>query len=879
MKKTLALVFKLILRLRYTVEFTGDKIDQQFSSTLILPNHPAEIDPVIISAWTWNATEARPVVLETFYKLPLIHQILSMIGAIPMPDMELGSGFYKMKKIEQALKATVSAVDQGDNILIYPSGRLSLDGREVIGGASGLYKIIQEVRDARVLLIRSRGLWGSRFSKALTNGRRPDLIKAILSSLSCILLNLIFFVPKRKVTLTIKEEDVKMLKSLSISELNLYLQSFYDSDSGESFNSVKNHFLGEAQQLIVEQPQENLAEVEIEPDLKNQVITKLAEISQKPSQQLNSATKLFEDLALDSLTIAEFVVWLQDELEVMDVDLAELKNINDIFKVVQASRAGHKQNSGNYDHTPRSWTKSISKKIANINDNDFNLVQALVRSCKQYSKAPALTDPILGVKKYIELLRAALLFRKTVESIPGNRVAVLLPASGTAAIITFAIWLAGKTPVYLNWTAGIRNLEHAVKSLEITRIITAGSVLDKINYDLSCFSDHFVLLEEVKASWKLSDKIRAMLESILPYDLLCSYLGLKYIRPEDAAVILFTSGSEAFPKTVPLSHSNILSNIKDILKSFGLLRSDVFYSFLPPFHSFGLTVTTILPLVTGMRVAFHPNPNESRKIAQGCRTWRITAMAGTPSFLRGVFSSAEAINFANLRLVVSGAERLADDVRELAAAKAANAQILEGYGITECSPVVSVQRPDSDPIGVGEALPGISLKIVDLNTFEELPEGQTGLVLISGESVFPGYLDSDKNPFIKINHQLWYNSGDLGYINQGSLVLAGRLKRFIKIGGEMVSLPAIEEALEKTFNIGELQYQFAVVDSEDPKLNRSSLYLFTNLNSIDIDQVNEVLKKAGFTPLTKIRQVKYTKEMPVLGSGKIDLQVLKQSLL
>lgn len=877
MKAIIAKIVKLLLKSRYRVKVDSKLGDRSLSGALILPNHPAEIDPVIVSAHLWSMAAPRPVVLETIFEMPVLRKIFEYLGAIAMPDMEQGSGFYKRKRIKDTLDNVVLALNGGDNVLIYPSGRLSVTGKEVIGAASGAYKIIQRLQGARIILVRSSGLWGSRFSKAQTGGLRPDLGSAFLSSLKTIIKNFVFFVPKRHVGLTLEEFPIDELKSKSQAELNSFLEAWYAKDSSTEPLFISESFIDENDTF---KPEIKIVELKEEPPVKLdeskrvKIFSYLSKISETAVTEITQSSRLSEDLGLDSLTIAELITWLHDELDCNDVELAELSNVTSVLRA--AARDHGNSSASKATPTPFKWSKDSNLRQEPELPLARTIAEAFIHSVKRNKSLAACSDPRLGIKSFEELLLASLVLKSHFEKIPNKYVGVLLPASGMSAIVTFAILLARKTPVFLNWTAGSKALEHSITMLSIEKIVTAGAVLDTINQDLSVLDSKFLLLEEIKSKTNLKTKITSFLLTKLSAETLISKLELGTVAENDPAVVLFTSGSEAAPKAVPLSNNNLLENIRSITQTFDFKLEDVVYGFLPPFHSFGLTVTTLMPILSGLRVSFYPNPNESRKIAEGCATWQVSAMAGTPSFIKGILSAGNPQNFSKLRLLMSGADRLSDEIRELCKRQAPNAQLLEGYGITECSPVVCAQKPDEESQGVGPALPNVKLKIVDLNSMEEVKDGERGLVLISGPNVFPGYLGQAKDPFIEKDGIQWYNSGDLGYISDGSLVLAGRLKRFIKIGGEMISLPAIEDALIKNLTKGENIPALAVIDYEEKENQRPMLTVFSNQKDLNKEAVQAILKEQGFPPLVKIHDVKCLEELPMLGTGKIDIQALKR---
>jgi long-chain-fatty-acid--[acyl-carrier-protein] ligase len=281
--------------------------------------------------------------------------------------------------------------------------------------------------------------------------------------------------------------------------------------------------------------------------------------------------------------------------------------------------------------------------------------------------------------------------------------------------------------------------------------------------------------------------------------------------------------------------------------------------------------------MTGLRVAYHPNPNESRKIAKALKAWNATIAAGTPTFLRAILQSSPSDHFQSLRALVSGAERAPAELFNLAASVNPSLQILEGYGITECSPVVSVGRPTEEKIGVGRPLAGVGIAIVHPETMQRVQEGDQGLILLRGPNIFSGYLDKNVNPFVHVDGEQWYNSGDLGRLENGSLVITGRLKRFIKIAGEMVSLGAVEDSLQKLVPSPDGAPSVAVLTKGTEGDGRPRLFAFV-AGKLTTASANSHLKDAGFPHIVHITEVREMKNLPVLGSGKTDYQSLQAAL-
>jgi long-chain-fatty-acid--[acyl-carrier-protein] ligase len=296
------------------------------------------------------------------------------------------------------------------------------------------------------------------------------------------------------------------------------------------------------------------------------------------------------------------------------------------------------------------------------------------------------------------------------------------------------------------------------------------------------------------------------------------------------------------------------------------------------FHSFGFTITGLLPLFVAVRIVHHPDPTDATALVRKIATYRPSIIATTPTFLSFLLDRAKPGDLESLQLIIVGAEKcplhLFDRVRHLAP----NAQLLEGYGVTECSPVVSVNRPGRvRPGTIGEPLPGISVRIVDPETHELMRPQQRGLLLVAGPIVFPGYLGDDTaSPFLHQDGQRWYNTGDLAeQTDDGYLIFHGRLKRFLKVGGEMISLPALEEPFSKRFPPTPDGPRAAVEGIETPEGRR--IVLFTT-EPLTLREANAILQEEGFRGLYRLDEVRRLDKLPVLGTGKTDYKVLRRLL-
>lgn len=871
----LSTLVKKLLSLRYSITASGLESIDETQGVLIIPNHPAEIDPIIVSTYLWDRLRPRPVVLESMFNLPFLKPLMRHVRALPMPDMDFEAGPYKRRRIEHTIEGVVAALKNGENILMYPSGRLSVTGEEKLGGASGLSTILKAHPKVNILMVRQRGLYGSIFSKALTGGATPHVLDTIKQGGLALLKSAIFFAPRRRVSLDFVLNPGDFPRRADTVTVNRYLEHFYNFPEPETAVCVPLTRWAAAPELPP--PRQNAQDslTNVPEELKSKVFEHIARIAGVPASQLTVDTKLGDDLGLDSLTIAELLMWIDREFEVHDVELSDVISVGSVLRAalgqLGATKAKHELS------VPASWTEALEERADPDLRGASSIPSAFLTACTLFERSPAAGDERSGVLLWSDVKLRVVTLARHLASLPNSHVGLLFPASVAGSLSVMAAILAGKIPVLLNWTAGKRAILHACESTNIATILSSRAFLDIVPTDLQFIEDRFVLIEDIRDSLSTKQKISAKRLASESAPQILDAFGQSQVSPDATAVVLFTSGSEALPKGVPLTHRNILTNVAGILEAFPLLKTDALLGFLPPFHSFGLTVCTILPFLCGLRVAYHPNPNESRKIAKAIQAWGATVTAGTPTFLRAILKAGTPEQFSSLRALVSGAERAPQELFDLITSLPHPVELLEGYGITECSPVVSMNRPGQRNLGVGKPLSGVALKLVHPETMEAVVPGEQGLVLVQGPTIFPGYLEQELNPFVSLHGERWYNTGDLGRLQDGSLVITGRLKRFVKIAGEMISLGAVEEALQKHVPSLEGAPSVALLAQGTEGDGRPSLVLFSSA-PLTPERANEILKTEGFPHLVHISEVRKVKEMPVLGSGKTDYQGLKAML-
>ena len=478
-----------------------------------------------------------------------------------------------------------------------------------------------------------------------------------------------------------------------------------------------------------------------------------------------------------------------------------------------------------------------------------------------------------------------------------KNVGLLLPTSSAGAIVNMATLLLGKTVVNLNFTASNDALLAAINNAEIKSIYSSRRFLDKLEkkgVDLN------PVLKELDVHF-MEDLKQELSKSRILFYLLCIKLlpawtlKLFFCRPvtlTDNAAILFSSGSEGAPKGVMLSHQNIMANLKQISDVLNTEETDVVMATLPLFHAFGLTVTTFMPLVEGIPVVCHPDPTDAVNVAKSIARYRATIFCGTSTFLRLYVKNRRVhpLMLESLRIVVAGAEKLNEDVRTSFKLKF-NKDIYEGYGATETTPVASVNIPDrldttywriqsgSKNGSVGMPLPGTSFRIVDPDSLEELDTGVDGLILIGGSQVMRGYLnDPDKtNEVITvIDDKRWYKTGDKGHLDEdGFLYIVDRYSRFAKLGGEMISLTAVEEKIREVLEKPELE--LVAVNLADEKKGEK-IVLLINEEIIE-DQLRKAMLEANCNPMMIPAELIYEENIPKLGSGKTDFTAARSRAL
>lgn len=868
---TIVFAGRLLLALRYRVTVIGlEPIRARGTrGLLILPNHPALIDPPIVLSRLMPVFYPRTLADVEQVDRPILKSLARLFRSYALPD-PVTAGPTARREIEIVLDRCKSDLINGDSVMLYPSGHIYRSRYEQLGGNSAVESILRDVPSARVVLVRTRGLWGSSFSRA--SGRAPKLGSVLFHSIGVLLRNGLFFIPRRRVTLEL-HEPTDLPRQADRSTLNRALENWYNQDAPPNtyvpYSFFEKGTLRPVPEPPVDRIQGDLSDVS--DSIRALVFKHLTELTGRATvtPELNLAT----DLGLDSLARVDLGLWIEKEFGFSPAADDALQTVGDLLLAAcgQVVATGIEE----LKPIPSAWfqTQALPPEIP----TGTTLPSVFLAQARRDPARIIVADQLRGALSYRDLVLSILILKPQIERLDGPYVGVLLPASASTTAVILAVQFAGKIPVMINWTTGTRNMLHGLDRLQVKSVLASRRLLQRLETQgtsLAALGDRIVALEDLPARITRGAKLFAFLR------VRSGCWGLDRVPVPETAAVLFTSGSESLPKAVPLSHGNLLANLRDALQVFKLQPQDRVLGMLPPFHSFGLVCTLFFPLLTGIRVVYHPNPTEGGHLARLIEAYRVSILAGTPTFAAGILRAATDRQLATLRRLITGAEKCPDAFHDEMARRLPEAVMVEGYGITECSPIISLNDENAPRRGsIGKFMPSVEHVLVDPETASRrVPPGTPGLLLVRGPSIFRGYLNFEgASPFVEFDGRTWYRTGDLvRQETDGTLFFAGRLKRFVKIGGEMISLPAIEEVLHPHLSQpnddGPALAVVAATSESQPEI-----ILFTT-RPAERESVNQWLREGGLAPLYNIRQVRTLPAIPVLGTGKTDYQSL-QALL
>lgn len=525
-----------------------------------------------------------------------------------------------------------------------------------------------------------------------------------------------------------------------------------------------------------------------------------------------------------------------------------------------------------------------------------SLVTLLVQSAKAHA-AEKIIDGMTGAElPYYKALGVAMAVAKRLRRRNERRIGVILPPGPGGVIATLACMLAGVTPVMINYASSRAAFESAVRQAGLQTFITARKFMQKLASFPWPEEERLILVEDLLRKLpKASLVSNVLMAKIAPAGLICRMFGTDARKDGDEGVLLFTSGSSGEPKGVALTHRMIIANVAQCACRI-TLTDDRFLGSLPIFHSFGLTVTMMLPMLCGHTICAYPNPTDARTLCELTKKHQLNLICATPTFARAMLRRAEPDTFRSVRYFIVGAEKLQPDLEE-EFEKRCGVTLLEGYGLTEASPVCCTNLPDALPVpgsafyvpatvkrSIGAAFPGLAVRITDVDDdSKELPITEQGMIWFKGANIFNGYIGRPE-----LNREIfrdgWFKSGDIGRVDlNGFITLGGRLSRFSKIGGEMVPHEGVELAIAQALGLSpDDGVQIAVTGVSDTQKGEALVLLSTLPQHQKSSEEKEILSRIRAAlaerEMPNLWAPKYlvpVESIPIMGTGKLDLRACK----
>ena len=878
--KFFAKVLCLILKIRYRIHITWLELLKGDQPQLIFPSHVALMDPVILMAYFSQKCKLHPLVTSSFFNNPFLKPLFKMIGAVPIGDFESNQG--SKDDVNEVLSLLNEKLNHQESVLLYPQWALARQWFQVLNGKKTAYELTKHSsNETQILTVSIQWLWWSRSSYAW-NGKSPNLFLFILKWFFFTLLNGFFFVPKRDVFIEITNQTTLLKKHSQkwINSFNCALETIYNQKWEEHLhylswlwylNTVAHHqkphkIIGSLEDL---KTINSFDEQNVDPVVFSFVKQKIRTMKPDITWEISLNSNVVLDLMFDSLDIAELKSSLLAEFpKSANVPLSHLKSVGDFVMMGMGKWIQEDLKACNWNYN---WdSNTVYQYLKNCVSDDSTILSVIKKTFSLAMKKhhSFCYDSLLWIQTFKDfLLKVYVIAELIKQHNPWKYVAIMLPSLSATALLITACYFAGKIPVMINWTQSEQAFDSCVKSQNTSLIFTAKSFFNTLqNPWLKHYQ--FVFIEDLLKDIPVFVKLRGLFKFLF------------FITPsnlDETAVVLFTSWSESLPKAVHLTHQNILQDLVGVLWRVDVWFHDILLWFLPPFHSFWFTITTILPLVSWMRIVFSPDPNDASTLVKLIQHTQSTFVPSTPTFLRGILQTAKENQISSLKFAVVWAEKASDETFSLFSLKCPHGKILEWYGITECSPVISVNPFQKGKIvkngSVWLPILWLDVLIQSLETEEKVWAWKEWMIYVSGKSIFDGYVDSKlEDPFTMIDGKKYYKTGDLWYVDQdGYLFISGRLKRFVKIAWEMISLPAIEQILFEKYG------DKLCVEAKELSSWKVKFVLFS-VENYSLKEVNSILYDAWIPHLVEIQEVRVLEALPILWTWKTDFMSLRKMI-
>lgn len=801
-------VLKWILKLRYHIDYQG--FDEPVKGpALLIVEGCSSLDPVF-AALGWSRGVTALLTKRAAKEIPRWLRGILKVFLLPLYFVRLPA--FSNQRLQERLNHFHST---GDVLILNSHNREEL-----------LAPLVKRVPRA-IYFVEVEGMRGSHLS-TYPSKEAQKVQTSFWDYFWIVVKNGLFFVPKRKVTVVFTPAS---------SEIELTAQSigqWFTHRRRDKAYPVPYYFWkkeGEAPRVV--------------DDI---VFKELRRLSNH--EEINEEMDLYEDLGLDSLDVTELLVFLEKEFH-ESTHFDELRAVKDVVNAAQGVHRHVPPFSEIQEQQKKGW---ISERPPLAFAEGESIPEVFLRSVDRMGSAAAVVDP-QGVLSYTRLKTVVMGLVEFFENLPGKNVGVMLPPLSNTMAVILALMIAKKVPALLNWTLGNRHLEEVIEGAQIEAVITAAPLIQSLGYQLSDqLVRKIVLIEEIKNEITTAHRARGILQTRKSTEELLKEMGP--IDPDSVAVLLFTSGTEKSPKGVPLTHRNLLSNQKSAVQSLDLNKTDVILGILPSFHVFGFSLTQLMPILIGCRTIFNPALLDLATVSRLIHEYGASIVCSVPTFLQALLALNKSAELASVRHFIVGAEKTPPSLRS-----ALQGKLVEGYGLTECSPLVTLNRTGESTQGVGAPIDGVEVRVLHPET--HTPCSGQGVIAIAGDNVFKGYTNAPA-PFIELEGKQWFVTGDLGEMQEGVLLLQGRLSRTIKKGGELISLPAIEQSLLEAFPDSSL----AVIALEERLILCSNSFL-------SIERVNDALRGQGWSNLVKIESVQLLERLPLSSTGKVDYRALQ----
>ena len=916
-----------VLSRRYQVEAKGlDKIYAKGNTNIVfLFEHPALVDPAILYSQVGRQFDPRPVIASSQNK-GLLQKVFERLNAVFVPEVGPDNP-NAAEEIQNITTEVLASLSKGDNWVIAPSGSLKRTRRDQIRGKKMASDIIHNLpENARVVVVTSKGLWGSTFSYGST-GNSPHMPGLNGDVISGAMFNKL---PKHQVQLEFEElssAELAEMKVMSREEVNDMLDERINRVEQDNVfvplrkcdpicklpEPIPEHQLSQDEKKAIASASEAVPQ-----ETKDSVIKALEEVFPddiKKVQSLfhGSAEVTEEELAgnladiflFDSLSAQDYQL---DFEKLLGIELEEFGGLTPDELLIAVHRAKEGRGDSSKEKPKQRvdlrWFRYAQNGLRRAIPSGKNTLEVLYKKAQENPDAPWMSDEKSGVITYREGISKILLLSRMISKMPGKNIGLMFPPSVGGTLMVFAAMQAGKVPTIINYTAGNANIKYSMDLTGVKSIVTSNEfvkALSEKNLAVDSVQERFVFSEDliakagdrslpnaVNIAMNLAIREKSRFRTMWP--------KARWKRGNQLAVILFTSGSSSNPKAVGLTHKNLLTNVRDVAPVFDLTSDDAVLGMAPTFHSLGLTGTVILPALSGIRVTYTPNATDGRAIAAAIDAHKTSFIIGPPNILRAIFAASTKGQLDSLKYVVVGGEVLQAEVAAFLAAKAPHATVLEGAGTTEASPVWALNATDDVRLGwVGKILPSLTYEIVDneslttaiaskdMSAIKSIAPGTDGIrqgeLVLSGDSVITQYFKNLKpEAFFKWNGRTYFRTEDLVMVDaERRAKILGRFSRQHKaLGGEMINHQIIENLLTEFAPLKPL---------EDAKptiwvgvgQTRQGEPVTTLVTSRDVttEQVNGYLG-SHLSATWLIRKIIHVSEIPLLGTGKVDGKTCNQ---